>query len=77
MLRGQQRYKEAATARQVAMYLIRRLTNLSLSEIGKEFEGRDHTTVMHSIEKVEKEMNKSPAFAETVKSITANINTKN
>ena len=77
VLRGQQRYKEAATARQVAMYLIRRLTNLSLSEIGKEFEGRDHTTVMHSIEKVEKEMNKSPAFAETVKSITANINTKN
>lgn len=77
VLRGQQRFKEAATARQVAMYLIRRLTNLSLSEIGKEFEGRDHTTVMHSIEKVEKEMNKSPAFAETVKAITANINAKN
>ena len=77
VLRGQQRYKEAATARQVAMYLIRRLTNLSLSEIGKEFEGRDHTTVMHSIEKVEKQMNKTPAFAETVKAITANINAKN
>lgn len=77
VLRGQQRFKEAATARQVAMYLIRRLTNLSLSEIGKEFEGRDHTTVMHSIEKVEREMNKSPAFAETVKAITANINSKN
>ena len=66
VLRGQQRFKEAATARQVAMYLIRRLTNLSLSEIGKEFDGRDHTTVMHSIEKVEKQMNTSPAFAETV-----------
>ena len=77
VLRGQQRFKEAATARQVAMYLIRRLTNLSLSEIGKEFDGRDHTTVMHSIEKVEKQMNKSPAFAETVKAITANINAKN
>ena len=76
VLRGQQRFKEAATARQVAMYLIRRLTNLSLSEIGKEFDGRDHTTVMHSIEKVEKQMNKSPAFAETVKAITANINAK-
>ena len=77
ILRGQQRFKEAATARQVAMYLIRRLTNLSLTEIGKEFEGRDHTTVMHSIEKVEKQMNKSPAFAETVKAITANINSRN
>ena len=77
VLRGQQRFKEAATARQVAMYLIRRLTNLSLTEIGKEFEGRDHSTVMHSIEKVEKQMNKSPAFAETVKSITANINSRN
>ncbi len=48
-----------------------------MSEIGKEFDGRDHTTVMHSIEKVEKQMNKSPAFAETVKAITANINAKN
>lgn len=77
VVRGQQRHKEAATARQVAMYLIRRLTNLSLSEIGAEFENRDHTTVMHSISKIEKSMYKDPAFAETVKAITTNINSRN
>ena len=35
-------------ARQIAMYLIRRMTNLSLNDIGKEFGDRDHTTVLHS-----------------------------
>ena len=35
------------------MYQIRRMTNLSLKEIGREFDGRDHTTVLHSIERIE------------------------
>jgi len=56
------------------MYLIRRMTSLSLSETGMEFSGRDHTTVLHSIEQVEKKMNDNAAFAETVKSIITNIN---
>ena len=38
------------------MYLIRRMTKLSLKEIGKEFEGRDHTTVMHAERKIRKLM---------------------
>ncbi len=75
-LRGPQRFKEATTARQIAMYLIRRFTSLSLTEIGKEFEGRDHSTVLHSIEKVEKAMEKDPVFAERVKAITSNINNR-
>ena len=56
------------------MYLIRRMTSLSLSETGVEFSGRDHTTVLHSLEQVEKKMGENAAFAETVKSIITNIN---
>ena len=76
IIRGQQRQRDAVNGRQIAMYLIRRMTNLSLMDIGKEFGGRDHTTVLHSIDKVEQQMKKDPAFAETVKEITTNINSK-
>ena len=57
-VRGQTRNRECVNARQIAMYLIRRMTSLSLNEAGAEFGGRDHTTVMHSIEQVEKKMKK-------------------
>ena len=53
-----------------------RMTNLSLKEIGEVFEGRDHTTVMHSIERVEKLMKSSPEMAEVIKDINANINSR-
>ena len=76
IVRGQQRQRDAVNGRQIAMYLIRRMTNLSLVDIGKEFGGRDHTTVLHSLEKVEQRMKKDPTFAETVKEITTNINSK-
>ena len=76
VLRGQNRGRDVANGRQIAMYLIRRMTNLSLSDIGKEFGGRDHTTVLHSLDKVEKQMRSDPAFAEVVKEITTNINAK-
>ncbi|MCI8478715.1 MAG: chromosomal replication initiator protein DnaA [Oscillospiraceae bacterium] len=73
-LRGQGRTKDTALARQIAMYEVRRMTNLSLKEIGKEFEGRDHTTVMHSINRIEKLMKTNPEIAEIIKDINANIN---
>ena len=74
-LRGQERRKDVTNARQVAMYLMRRMIpSMALKEIGKEFDGRDHTTVLHSLDKVEKLMRTDPAFAETVKEITTNIN---
>ena len=66
----------AALARQIAMYQIRRMTNLSLKEIGKEFEGRDHTTVMHSIDRIEKLTKTNPEIAEVIKDINANINAR-
>ena len=50
------------------------MTNLSLKEIGQGFGGRDHTTVMHSLERIEKQIKSSPEIAETIKDINANIN---
>ena len=58
------------------MYQIRRMTNLSLKDIGKEFEGRDHTTVMHSIDRVEKLMKTNPEVAEIIKDLNSNINAR-
>ena len=75
-LRGQGRTKDTALARQMAMYLIRRMTSLSLKEIGKEFEGRDHTTVMHSIERIENLMKSNAEVAEIIKDLNANINAR-
>lgn len=52
-LKGKKRSKNIALARQVAMYIIRETTDYSTTEIGSEFNGRDHTTVMHSCQKIE------------------------
>ena len=73
-LRGQGRTKDISLARQIAMYQIRSMTNLSLKEIGKEFDGRDHTTVLHSIDRIEKRVKEDPDIKEIIKDITANIN---
>ena len=73
-LRGQGRTKDISLARQIAMYQIRSMTNLSLKEIGKEFDGRDHTTVLHSIDRIEKMVKNDPDIKEIIKDITANIN---
>ena len=73
---GTQRNKGTAEARQVAMYLIRKMTNLSLPDIGKEF-SRDHATVIHGIRKVETALadGKNP-LNDTIRDITSNINNK-
>ena len=76
VVKGPSRSREAANARQVAIYLVRRMTNLSTPDIGREFGGRDHTTVLHSLEQVEKKMRMDPAFSQTIKEITININSK-
>ena len=72
-LRGQSRSKNMAMARQVSMYLMRSLTNLSLKDIGEEYEGRNHATVLSSIRKVEDLMAKDPKMAAIVRDITSNI----
>ncbi len=72
-LRGQSRSKNTAMARQVSMYLMRSLTNLSLKDIGEQYEGRNHATVLSSIRKVEDLMTKDSKMAAIVRDITSNI----
>ena len=74
VLRGTQKNKGTAEARQIAMYLIRKLTNLSLPDIGKEF-ARDHTTALYGIRKVEVGLkNGDTTMQNNIRDITANIN---
>ncbi|KJE76441.1 chromosomal replication initiator protein DnaA [Ferrimicrobium acidiphilum] len=58
-LLGQSRKRPIAIARQIAMYIMRELTELSYPEIGREFGGRDHTTVIHAVQKVQNVMQTS------------------
>ena len=73
---GQQRNREAVTARHIAIYLIRSMTNLSQDDIGKIFGGRDHTTIMYSIRQIEGKLKNDPAFAETVREMRTNISAR-
>ncbi len=76
-IRGQRRSKNTAMARQIAMYLIRSLTNLSLVDIGEQFESRNHSTVLSSIRKVEDLIKTDPDTAATIRDITSNLNARN
>ena len=74
VLRGTLKNKGTTEARQMAMYLIRKLTNLSLPDIGKEF-ARDHSTVLYAIRKVEASLKAGDSHLQNnVRDITANIN---
>ncbi len=72
-LASKRRNKEVIVPRQVAMYLIRELLDLPLVDIGKVFGGRDHSTVIHSIQKVEREMGEDPAFRERVHAVRVEL----
>ena len=76
-IRSQRRTRNTALARQISMYLIRTLTTLSLNDIGEFYESRDHSTVHASIRKVEDEIRNNRDFAQTIRDITANINSRN
>ncbi len=74
-LKAKKRTKNIAFARQIAMYLTRELTDLSLPKIGDAFGGRDHTTVIHACEKVAEEMAKDPSLKSTVERLAEAIRT--
>lgn len=59
---GKKRPQNIAFPRQIAMYLCRELTENSLPKIGEHFGGRDHSTILHGIEKVKETLKKDPAF---------------
>ena len=68
-LTSKRRTKDLTVPRQVAMYLMRELLDLPLVEIGKQFGGRDHSTVIHSIQKVEQDMGDSETFRQKVEKL--------
>jgi len=80
-IKGRGRTRGTATARQISMYLIRKLTNLTLDEIGNQYDGRygkgmDHSTVLSSIRKVEDQLEHDQFFSDTVRDISANISSR-
>jgi chromosomal replication initiator protein len=67
-LRSKARIKSLTVPRQIAMYLAREMLQMQLVEIGLAFGGRDHSTVIHSVEKVQKQLQRDRAFRERVES---------
>lgn len=64
------RTKQITVPRQVAMYLTKTLTTMSLPEIGKSFGGRDHTTILHAFRKVQTDLEKDSSLAEDIRLLT-------
>lgn len=72
-IRGKLRSGNVSIARQVSMYVVREITQMSTSNIGEEFGGRDHSTVVYAIQKVENDMKVKPNFRAIVEDIIKNI----
>jgi chromosomal replication initiator protein len=70
---GTSRSRTLVTARQIAMYLCRELTDLSLPKIGEAFGGRDHTTVMHAYRKIQSQMAEKRSIYNQVTELTNRI----
>ena len=70
------RTRNIAYPRQIAMYLCRKLTDMSLPKIGEEFGGRDHTTVIHAYEKISGGLKKDESLKNAISDITKKINQK-
>src|SRR5205085_2714465 len=70
---GQRRTRSVALPRQVAMYLTRQLTDLSLAEIGRIYGGRDHTTVIYACEKVGQMIRDDSHFADKVNAMISTL----
>ena len=75
-LTGGSRSRVLVTARQIAMYLCRELTDLSLPKIGQAFGGRDHTTVMHADRKIRQLMAERRSLYNQIADLTARIRTE-
>lgn len=71
--KSKKRSRDISFPRQIAMYLCRELTELSLPKIGDEFGGRDHTTVIHAFDKISKGIDKNPETRRTVEELRRNI----
>lgn len=72
-VRSKKRTSQISTARQVSIYVAREITQLPMTSLGEEFGGRDHTTVVYALQKIEKAMKKDAHFKDMVEDIIKNI----
>ena len=72
-LKGKKRTKVIAFPRQLAMYIVREMTEYSTTEVGLEFGGRDHTTVMHACQRIESRMRTDPTLEPTIQFLVRTI----
>lgn len=72
-LKGKKKTKAIAFPRQLAMYITREITELSTTEIGNEFGGRDHTTVMHACQKIEERLKLDSTLDSTIQKLIRSI----
>ncbi len=72
-LKSKRRSRDVSFPRQIAMYLCRDMTDMSLPKVGDEFGGRDHTTVIHACEKISNDMANSAELRRTIEDIKKNI----
>lgn len=72
-LKSSRRTRNIAFPRQIAMYLCRKLTDMSLPKIGEEFGGRDHTTVIHAYEKISGNIKKDESLENVIEELTKKI----
>jgi chromosomal replication initiator protein len=73
-LKAKNRTKAIAFPRQVAMYLSRQMTHSSLSEIGRAFGGKDHTTVLHAVDKIQTLLQDDPKLRKTIDGLVQSVN---
>jgi chromosomal replication initiator protein len=72
-IKSNKRAANISRARQVAMYVIKEVTQMSMASIGDEFGGRDHSTVVYAISQTEKMMKTDSRLRETIEDITKNV----
>ena len=72
-IRSGKRNAQISSARQVSIYVVREITQMSMAAIGEEFGGRDHSTIVYAIQQVEKTMKQDSKYRETVEDIVKNI----
>ncbi len=72
-LKGQSRRSAISNARKISMHIIREVTGMSMEEIGEQFGGRDHSTVVYAINTVQKMMNNEPHTKEMIEDVIKNI----
>ena len=72
-LKGKKRTQKVVYPRQLSMYICREMTDFSTTEIGEAYGGRDHTTVMHSIKKIEEELLTDPKLDSTIENLKRQI----